>query len=223
MITCVHVLIGSRVHSTRIYTYTTRHTDHTQYANVQTESKFAVRPVQVVFHSDGMYVLQVLLTTVMTGTWKDSERCSNITNLFDTQLANLGYVLCPSIVNYSTMFGDHVQFISKNLRVWNVPHTQTDSTQRALWHKPVHTNQKPGAPTYNMCGTCRLLYHGLRVIHKGVAASPTHKEKQTEPSSNMPIKYLYPSSQVARLQKSTNECRCLRRALFKAEMQWIWC
>lgn len=69
-----------------------------------------------------------------------------------------------------------------------------------------------------MCAGCRLLNHDLRVILKqAVEASPKHKEKQTEPSSNIPLKYLSPCSQASRLKKSTTERKRLRKSLFKAE------
>lgn len=106
-----------------------------------------LKPARVVFHPDGSYAFQVLLATVTTGMWKDSDDCSGITSLLDMLLANSGYVFCPGIVDYGTTFGDHVCFQWKNLRAWNIPHTRTDSTHCELWHKPVHTNQKPESPT----------------------------------------------------------------------------
>lgn len=56
------------------------------------------------------------------------------------------------------------------------------------------------------------------MIHKrSVAASPTHKKKRSDPGSNVPVKYLSPSSQVARLHNGTIMHGRLHRALFKAE------
>ncbi len=68
------------------------------------------------------------------------------------------------------------------------------------------------------CDSCKLLYHDLVVFNnQAVSASPGHKDKWTEPSSNRPIKYLSSSSQVTRVVKGTRDRKRLRKALLKFE------
>ena len=177
-----------------------------------------IQAARVVFNSAGTYAFQVLFVNMKTGTWKDTTNHDELTSTLDMLLSNSGYLLCPGICNYGVIFGQHIRFKPKNLRVWNVPQSRTDSVDCKLWHKPVHVNQKVDSPTYDMCASCRLLNHDLRVIrNRAITASPTHKEKQTAPDSNRPLKYLSPGSQAMRLQKSTKERKHLRKALFKAE------
>ncbi len=58
------------------------------------------------------------------------------------------------------------------------------------------------------------LNHDLQVIkNRACAASPGHKKKWTEPSSNRPIKFVSPDSKAARILKSSKARKRLRRVL----------
>ena len=68
----------------------------------------------MVFNKTGRYNIEVLLTAVSTGSWKESvpphkEICSEL----DSFLAHSGYVICPGIVNYDMEFKETMFLVEK--------------------------------------------------------------------------------------------------------------
>ena len=69
-----------------------------------------------------------------------------------------------------------------------------------------------------MCRNCKQVSHDLHIIkNRACAASPGHKKKWTEPSSNRPIKLLSPDSKAVRIVKSSKDRKRLRKALSNFE------
>ena len=176
-----------------------------------------VNAARVVFDSKGDYSLEVLLKSVKAGSWKASEPPhTEISGILDMLLANSGYVLCPGIREYDSQYGEYIRFKSKNLRIWGESLERHDSMECLLWHKPINTKTASSKLQYNVCVSCKRLINHLNIIkNRAVAASPGHKEKWTEPSSNRPLKYLSPASQTERLLKSSKDRKKLRKTVLK--------
>ena len=173
------------------------------YSRVEGRS---VKPACLVF--DGTYCFEVLLKKIKVGSWRESlPHHREICDYLDTFLENSGYLICLSIVNFKTKFDETVRFEPKHLRVWSHPISRYDSEECSLRLKP--SNERlPGMSPRATCSNCRLLYRSLSTIKKRtLKASPFHKEKWTEPSSNRPLKYLSPASQVKRTTKSSEQRR----------------
>ncbi len=145
-----------------------------RYTCIESGDAGPIQPARMVFNDDGAYAFQVLLHTVQQGTWSGSTQQREITGLLDKLLANSRsvYMVCPGIRDYDATFGQFIRFESKNLRVWKNPLKRHDSKRCLLWHKPANTRQQPDSPTYNLCGSCKLLYHNLVVIKKRAVAAP---------------------------------------------------
>lgn len=173
-----------------------------------------LRPTRMVFSEDGTYSLDVVFTSVENGSWVESNSPhTTITNLLDTLLGLSGYVVCPGIRSYEEHFAEFVRFESKNLRIGRYP-VRHDSVQCLLWHKPHNVLLQPTSPLFDLCVSCKTLYHDLSAIKKrALAASPQHKEKHCEASSRRPLKYLSPASQSRKLQNKTNQTTKLKKAL----------
>ena len=178
-----------------------------------------IKPARMVFNETGRYNVEVLLTAVSTGSWKESvpphkEICSEL----DSFLAHSGYVICPGIVNYDVEFKETIRFQSKNLRVWSHPVTRYDSATCLLWFKPSNVRIPAVSPLFNVCPNCKALHTQLAAIkQRAIDNSPGHKDKWTDPSSNRPLKYLSPASQAQRVAKGGDERRRLRKTILKYE------
>ena len=189
----------------------------TKYMEVAGGGIGPVLPARMVFSYDGSFSFEVLLKCVTSGSWLSSEPPhTEITTQLNTLLPNSKFILCPGIREYGKEFGESIRFQSKNLRVWTHPHQRHDSNQCLLWHKPSNFQLSVDSPLYGLCTNCKILYHDLQAIKKRVlSSSPLHKEKWTEPSSNHPLKYLSPASQVKKLARKGVEVRRLQKALSK--------
>ena len=170
-----------------------------------------VKPARLVFVEDGTYCFEVLLKKVKVGSWIDSlPPHREICDYFDTFLENSGYLICPGIINFQAEFRETVRFKPKHLRVWSHPFSRYDSEECSLWLKPSNERLPGQSPLMNTCPKCRLLYRSLTAIKKrSLEASPHHKQKWTEPSSNRPLKYLSPASQAKRVTKNSDQRRCV--------------
>ena len=105
----------------------------------------------------------------------------------------------------------------KNLRVWGHP-IRHDSIDCLLWHKAANVCISEENPLFNLCPSCKVLRSQLAVIKKWVLeTSPDHKAKWREPSSNRPLKYLSPVSQIQRFAKGSEKRRKLRKTIQKYE------
>ena len=188
-----------------------------KYTRVEGGNIGPVKQARMVFDDRGDYTFEVLLKTIRSGSWKESQPPhEGIVALLDTLLASSGYVICPGIIDYQSEFGEVIRFQSKNLRVWTNPIARHDSTECLMWHKPSNLRVSSSNQLFNVCSSCKSLHHHLSVIkNRNLEASPGHKEKWIEPSSNRPLKYLSPASQSQRLQKNTQERKRLRKALLK--------
>ena len=186
-----------------------------KYSEVVGANIGPVKPARMFFSVDGTYSLEVLLNSIGSGSWLASEPPhSRITSLLDTLLAHSGYTLCPGICFYEEEFAETIRFQSKNLRIWCHPAVRHDSNQCLLWHKPNNFQLQSTSPLFDLCVSCKTLYHDLSAIKKrAAAASPGHKEKWTESSSTHPLKYLSPASQLKKLGKKGKEVKKLRKAL----------
>ena len=178
-----------------------------------------IKPARVVFEMCGSYAFQVLLKPVKIGEWQRQEPgiSAELKEMLDSMLANSEFLLCPGIREYEKTF--HViRFESKNLRDWKTPFQRHDSSNCSLWHKPSNLKIGVTSPLFNCCSSCKLLYHDLDVIKKRIeSASPEHKEKWLDVSSNRPLKYLSPASRITRMTKSSQDRRNLRKSLFKKD------
>ena len=147
-----------------------------------------------------------------SGSWKDSlPPHRTICDLLSTLLANSGYVLCPGIRDFTGEFSETVRFKPKHLRVWTQQVSRHDSEECTLWLKPSNQKLPPGSPLKNTCQSCRLLHRSLVAIRgRALEASPGHKERWTDPSSNRPVKYLSPASQMKRTVKCNEKLRKVR-------------
>ena len=188
-----------------------------KYSRVEGAGIGPVKPARMVFSYDGNFSFEVLLKCVRSGSWLFSEPPhTEITTQLDTLLPSSKFILCPGIRDYEKEFGESVRFQSKNLRVWTIPHQRHDSNQCLLWHKPSNVQLSADSPLHNCCTNCKALYHNLQAIKKrALSSSPSHKEKWTEPSSNRPLKYLSPASQVKKLARKGKEVKRLQKALSK--------
>ena len=102
------------------------------------------------------------------------------------------------------------------MRIWGEPVERHDSTECFLWHKPINTKTASSRLQYNVCVSCKRLINHFNIIkNRAVAASPGHKEKWTELSSNRPLKYPSPASQTERLLKSRNDRQKLHKTVLK--------
>ena len=179
----------------------------------------AIKPARMVFNDSGQYSVEVLLTAVNNGSWKESvpphiDICSQLDSFF----AHSGYVICPGIIKYDRDFKEIVRFQSKNLRIWSHPVTRYDSATCMLWFKPSNTRIPAASPLFNVCSSCKALHSQLNAIkHRALDNSPSHKDKWTDPSSNRPLKYLSPASQAQRLAKGSDERRRIRKTILKYE------
>ena len=168
-------------------------------------------------YADGTYSFQVLFVTLKTGVWKDTPSQDDMNTCLDTLLSNAGYLLCPGIENYESDFKPFIRFESKHLRCWNHPLKRYDSDSCLMWHKPLN-EKKTNVGMSGVCRNCKKLHHDLSVLkNRAESASPGHKDKWTDPSSNRPMKYLSPDSRAVRFGKMTKERTCLRKSLSKFE------
>lgn len=168
-----------------------------------------VNPARMVFNNGGTYTFEVMLKSIKSGSWKESHPPhADICDLLNTLLANSGYCLCPGIRNFDNEFGETVRFQPKHLRVWTHPHSRYDSEECVLWLKPSNLRLPADSSLRNTCPACRLLYRSLVAIRgRALEASPDHKEKWSDPSSNWPLKYLSPASQAKRTVKGSEQRR----------------
>ena len=178
-----------------------------------------IKPARMVFNESGQYSVEVLLTAVSTGSWKESvPPHKDICSQLDSFLAHSGYVICPGIVDYDSNFKEIIRFQSKNLRVWSHPVTRYDSATCLLWFKPSNVRATAASPLFNVCSNCKALHSQLTAIkRRALDNSPGHKDKWTDPSSNRPLKYLSPASQAQRLAKGSDERRRMRKTILKYE------
>ncbi len=174
---------------------------------------------RVICCANGDYQLEVLLKGVRQGSWEKSEAPhQEFRSALDTLLASSGYVICPGILNYASEFGEVVRFQTKNLRVWTEPASRHDSVNCALWHKPSNTRIPVTSPLFNLCVGCKTLHKELGALKKrALAASPGHKGKWVDPSSNRPHKYLSPASQAQRATRGSQDRRNLRKVVLRYE------
>ena len=166
-----------------------------------------VKPVKLVFSSDGLYSFQALLTTIKTGNWRlTSGHPTELNQLLDTMLPASGYVPCPGLRNYQAEFGEFVRFHTKNLREWSLPFSRYDSNTCLLWHLPNNVKQSMSSPLFNCCPNCKSLFHELNALKKRAeSSSPGHKQKWIDTSCKRPIKYLSPASQKERITRTSKQ------------------
>ena len=95
------------------------------------------KAARMVFHEEGHFIFEVLAHILHEGQWKGTSTPNvYIMNMLDTLLANSGYLLCPSIVNYS----DHqLDSGPKMYRNGDTKIFQYDVHSCILWHKPKHS------------------------------------------------------------------------------------
>eukprot|EP00117_Sycon_ciliatum_P043111 scpid85308/ scgid31258/ len=119
---------------------------------------------------------------------------------------------CPGILNYGTRFPD-VRFESKNLRKWDVPYSRVDAQACKLWYQlPSNSSLDTRGSEHVQCKECSQLERNLATLQTRAAGrSDEEQKKRVSASSTVPLKYLSPQSQSARLGSVRQESHQVKR------------
>lgn len=119
---------------------------------------------------------------------------------------------CPGIERYVERFPE-VRFDSKHVRKWEVPCRRVDDEQCRVWYElPVNASIEKRQQEIVQCKDCRALERQLcRLQERAVSRSADDKERRLSSSSNVPLKYMSPTSKQVRLANARLDRRQAKR------------